>query len=164
MDNTITGSVNVTRQDGTIYSLKTFVLRKMKIITETANRSKYYIYQQYDWLWSGHMIIKEMFHIPMKLKSELAHASMTTSDVNNQWRVDIFQLYCDYQIYLRIECILLKFHWGMKALIELHFQHEARTSVNVFICTCISRNLSFQAKCPYCFFNRKGFKWPSKKC
>ena len=44
MDNTITGSVNVTRQDGTIYSLKTFVLRKMKNITETANRSKYYIY------------------------------------------------------------------------------------------------------------------------
>ena len=26
---------------------------------------------------------------------------------------------------MRIECILLKFHWGMKALIELHFQHEA---------------------------------------
>ena len=41
---------------------------------------------QYDWLWSDHMIIKEMFHIPMKLKSELARASMTTSDVNNQWR------------------------------------------------------------------------------
>ena len=41
---------------------------------------------QYDWLWSGHMIIKEMFHIPMKLKSELARASMATSDVNNQWR------------------------------------------------------------------------------
>jgi hypothetical protein len=36
---------------------------------------------QYDWLGSGHMIIKEMFHIPMKLKSELARASMTTSDV-----------------------------------------------------------------------------------
>ena len=29
------------------------------------------------------MIIKEMFHIPMKLKSELARVSMTTSDVNN---------------------------------------------------------------------------------
>jgi hypothetical protein len=27
-------------------------------------------------------------------------------------------------LYLRIECILLKFHWGTKALIELHFQHE----------------------------------------
>ena len=26
---------------------------------------------------------------------------------------------------IRIECILLKFHWGMKALIGLHFQHEA---------------------------------------
>ena len=29
---------------------------------------------QYDWLWSGHMIIKEMFHIPMKFKPELARA------------------------------------------------------------------------------------------
>ena len=46
---------------------------------------------QYIWLWSGHMIIKEMFHIPMKLKYELACASMTTSDVNNQWRSN-FQL------------------------------------------------------------------------
>jgi hypothetical protein len=40
---------------------------------------------QYDWLWSCHMIIKEMFYIPIKLKPELARASMTTSDVNNQW-------------------------------------------------------------------------------
>ena len=30
-----------------------------------------------------------------------------------------------FNIIIRIECILLKFHWGMKALIELHFQHEA---------------------------------------
>jgi hypothetical protein len=29
---------------------------------------------QYDWLWSGHMIIKEMFYIPIKLKPELARA------------------------------------------------------------------------------------------
>ena len=28
-------------------------------------------------------------------------------------------------IIIRFECILLKFHWGMKALIEAHFQHEA---------------------------------------
>jgi hypothetical protein len=28
-------------------------------------------------------------------------------------------------VFLGIECILLKFHWGMHALIELHFQHEA---------------------------------------
>jgi hypothetical protein len=41
---------------------------------------------QYDWLRSGHMIIKEMLYIPIKLKPELARASMTTSDVNNQWR------------------------------------------------------------------------------
>jgi hypothetical protein len=46
---------------------------------------------QYDWLCSGHMTIQEMFHIPMKLKSELAHASMTTSDVNNQWRSNFKQ-------------------------------------------------------------------------
>jgi hypothetical protein len=31
------------------------------------------------------MIIKEMFYIPIKLKSELERASMTMSDVNNQW-------------------------------------------------------------------------------
>jgi hypothetical protein len=36
------------------------------------------------------MIIKEMFYIPIKLKPKLARASMTTSDVNKQWRI-IFQ-------------------------------------------------------------------------
>ena len=46
---------------------------------------------QYDWLWSGHMVIKVMFHIPMKLISELARASTTTSDVNNQWRSNFEQ-------------------------------------------------------------------------
>jgi hypothetical protein len=46
---------------------------------------------QYDWLCSGHMIIKEMFYIPIKLKPELARASMTTSDVNNQWRSNFQQ-------------------------------------------------------------------------
>jgi hypothetical protein len=35
------------------------------------------------------------------------------------------KFWCDLNIIIRIECILLKFHWGMKALIELHFQHEA---------------------------------------
>ena len=40
---------------------------------------------QYDWLGNGHMIIKEMFYIPLKLKPELARASMTTSDIKNQW-------------------------------------------------------------------------------
>jgi hypothetical protein len=46
---------------------------------------------QYDWLWSGHMIIKKMFYIPIKLKPELARASMTTSDVYNQWRSNLQQ-------------------------------------------------------------------------
>ena len=31
-----------------------------------------------------------MFHIPMKLKPKLARPSMTTSDVNNQWRSSIY--------------------------------------------------------------------------
>jgi len=31
------------------------------------------------------MIIKERLYIPIKLKPELPYASMTTSDVNNQW-------------------------------------------------------------------------------
>ena len=46
---------------------------------------------QYDWLWRGHMIIKEMFYIPKKLKPELARASMTMPDVNNQWRSNFQQ-------------------------------------------------------------------------
>jgi hypothetical protein len=37
------------------------------------------------------MIIKEMFYIPIKLKPELARASMATSDVNNQWRSNFQQ-------------------------------------------------------------------------
>jgi hypothetical protein len=96
------------------------------------------------------MIIKVMFHIPMKLKSELARASMTTSDVNNQWRSNFQQqiintnkihnekfnyikFWCDLNIIIRIECILLKLHWGMKALIELHFQHERyRASLKMY--------------------------------
>jgi len=46
---------------------------------------------RYDWLSSGHMIIKEMFYIPIKLKPKLPRASMTTSDVNNQWRSNFQQ-------------------------------------------------------------------------
>jgi hypothetical protein len=38
------------------------------------------------------------------------------------------KFWCELNIIIRIECILLKFHWGMKALIELHFQHEALPS------------------------------------
>jgi hypothetical protein len=38
---------------------------------------------------------------------------------------ETIKFWCDLNIITRIECILLKFHWGMKALIELHFQHEA---------------------------------------
>jgi len=37
------------------------------------------------------MILKEMFYIPIKLKPKLARASMTTSDVNNQWRSNFKQ-------------------------------------------------------------------------
>jgi hypothetical protein len=46
---------------------------------------------QYDWLFSGHMFIKEMFYIPIKLEPELACASMMTSDVNNQWHSNFQQ-------------------------------------------------------------------------
>ena len=46
---------------------------------------------QYDWLGNGHMIIKEMFYIPLKLKPELARAFMMTLDVNNQWRSNFQQ-------------------------------------------------------------------------
>ena len=43
----------------------------------------------------------------------------------NGWGYQTPYSYCcrpDKVVYLRIECILLKFHWGMKALTEVHFQ------------------------------------------
>jgi hypothetical protein len=40
-------------------------------------------------------------------------------------KFNYIKFWYDLNIIIRIECILLKFHWGIKALIELHFQHEA---------------------------------------
>jgi hypothetical protein len=60
---------------------------------------------QYEWLWSGHMIIKEMFYIPIELKPELARASMTTSDVNNQWRSN-FQQQIILSLFLLLFCLV----------------------------------------------------------
>ena len=41
-----------------------------------------------------------------------AHSYLPTSETPNQ----------GHDPHLRIECILLKFHWDMKALTEVHFQ------------------------------------------
>ena len=40
-------------------------------------------------------------------------------------KFNYIKFWCDLNMIIIIECILLKFHWGMKALMELHFQHEA---------------------------------------
>ena len=37
----------------------------------------------------------------------------------------VYVLHHLYIMHLRIECILLKFHWGMTALTEVHFQWSA---------------------------------------
>ena len=50
------------------------------------------------------------------------------------------KFWCDLNIIIRIEWILLKFHWGMKALIELHFQHEA---LPLFIENVLRSTLSY---------------------
>jgi hypothetical protein len=63
-------------------------------------------------------------------------AMSNTNKIHNE-KFNYIKFWCDLNIIIRIECILLKFYWGMKALIELHFQHEALhwkcTSVNAFI-------------------------------
>jgi hypothetical protein len=43
---------------------------------------------QYDWLWSGHMIIKDMFYIPIKLKLELARAFNPKSGLSSNTMQD----------------------------------------------------------------------------
>jgi hypothetical protein len=59
------------------------------------------------------MIIKEMFYIPIKLKPELARASMTTSDVNNQWHSNFQQQIINKLIlYEYIFCIILLLFCG----------------------------------------------------
>jgi hypothetical protein len=56
---------------------------------------------------------------------------LNTNQIHNE-KFNYIKFWCDLNIIIRIECILLKFYWGMKALIELHFQHnvvvEARAS------------------------------------
>jgi hypothetical protein len=58
------------------------------------------------------MIIKVVFHIPMKLKYELARASMTTSDVNNQWRSNFQQQSKSHKRYNAANKIYHKEVWG----------------------------------------------------
>ena len=85
-----------------------------------------------------------MFHIPMKLKSELAN-NLTNKTHNEKF--NYIKFWCGLNIIIRIECILLKFHWGMEALIELHFQHEALPH---FIENVLRSTLSY----PQCNFKR----------
>jgi hypothetical protein len=49
-------------------------------------------------LWSGHMIIKEMFYIPIKLKPKLAN------NLNNE-KFNYIKFWCDLNVIIRIECI-----------------------------------------------------------
>jgi hypothetical protein len=80
------------------------------------------------------MYFGQCFHTPMKLQKN----AFNSSDWYDIWLINwplgylINQSYCrdalsttvtsTTYIHLRIECILLKFHWGMKALTEVHFQ------------------------------------------
>jgi hypothetical protein len=57
---------------------------------------------QYYCFLSGHMMIKEMVYIPITFKPELARASITTSEVNNQWR-------CFYTPVKLQKCIIITF-------------------------------------------------------
>jgi hypothetical protein len=61
------------------------------------------------------ILVKIKWHIKWKYliqNFQIYAFHITLSLVNNQ----------SVSFYLRIECILLKFHWGMKALTEVHFQ------------------------------------------
>jgi hypothetical protein len=64
-----------------------------------------------------------------------SYCNISMKNASNKF--NYIKYWCDLNIVIGIECILLKFHWGMHALIELHFQHEALhwkcTSVNACI-------------------------------
>ena len=76
----------------------------------------------------------------------IIHIQFGFNHVSSLWRIVLIHFplgmntqffNSDYNVpnlYLRIECILLKFHWGMKALTEVHFQWSAIcSSINTFI-------------------------------
>ena len=48
------------------------------------------------------------------------------------------KFWCDLNIIIRIECILLKFHWGMKALTEVHFQWSTAIHVENIVPSMLS--------------------------
>ena len=50
---------------------------------------------------------------------------LTIQFINNLFIQKSFIVLLKSLIHLRIEFILLKFHWGMKALTEVHFQWSA---------------------------------------
>jgi hypothetical protein len=72
---------------------------------------------QYDWLWSGHMIIKEMFYIPIKLKPELARAPWYNWNIvecgvkhpkqTNQPIIDKYSLFVKKRSYVLLVELLL---------------------------------------------------------
>jgi hypothetical protein len=54
-------------------------------------------------------------------------------------KFNFFKFWCDLNIIIRIECILLKYLWGIKALIELHFQHEAQRFIENVLRSTLSQ-------------------------
>ena len=93
------------------------------------------------------MIMKEMFYIPIKLKPELAHASMTTSDVNNQWRSNFQQQIkfttktaCNTRFFACLHT-LFSSHTGYMLFqdITCNYTHFRKNKFPVFSCTAILR-------------------------
>jgi hypothetical protein len=109
---------------------------------------------QYDWLWSDHMIIKEMFYIPIKLKPELARASMTTSDVNNQWRHVSVHSYKRYKYKNNISHFLInsyKYQWLESLQSNTNNQKYSYIKTNFnFDSNCKIRTYIYLRNCMIC--------------
>jgi hypothetical protein len=92
--------------------------------------------------YTHHMIIKEMFYIPIKLKHELARASMTTSNVNNQWRSNFQQqIIITNKISIHLKFILAdNVHYCTKA-VEYYPGYIMFTMKGKFSCQAICQVL-----------------------
>jgi hypothetical protein len=116
------------------------------------------------------MCLGSRFYTPIKLQKKNAFKARASSDLSFIWIWNITfiimwalhnQSYCNISMknWSNVECILLKFHWGMKALIELHFQHEAlpRFIENVLRSTLSYPNETSKDYIKVLYHNRQGW-------
>jgi hypothetical protein len=79
--------------------------------------------------WCLYNYITSVFHWNVTIWLVMKWSHDYKRDVSHLNETQIRTCTCLFPYYLRVECILLKFHWGMQALTKVHFQWSAVENV-----------------------------------